>query len=68
MANQSEKRQAGTGDEDEVTPAMIDAGVERFFCAYPAVGAGDDLDRRMVSDIYRVMRRLAGHKMPADED
>lgn len=40
----------------EVTPEMIDAGVASYLEWCPDSGCGDEVDRRMVADIFAAMQ------------
>lgn len=44
----------------EVTPEMIEAGLEVYLGFCPDSGTGDNTDRRMLSEIFRTM--LARHR------
>lgn len=55
----STNSQAARQGSDVITEEMIDAGIEQFLRDYPETGAGDLLDRRMVSRIYRAMRAVS---------
>jgi len=50
-------RQAGAQLESP-TVAMIEAGVEVYLGYCPDSGVGDDIDRRMIKEIFSVMARL----------
>ncbi len=39
----------------EITPEMIEAGMEVFLGAYPDTGAGDTLDREMLVELFLAM-------------
>lgn len=41
--------------EVEVTPAMIEAGLDALTDDYPQTVVGDSLDRALVERIYRIM-------------
>jgi hypothetical protein len=48
----------------EITPAMVQAGVDEYLAHCPDSGVGDELDRSMVTEIYRKMLD-AGSDRPA---
>jgi len=43
--------------EIEVSPKMIDAGVDEYLAYCPDTGLGDGIDRRMVGEIFKAMIR-----------
>jgi hypothetical protein len=43
--------------ESDVSPEMIEAGLEVYLNYCPDRGAGDSLDRHMVQEIFEAMRR-----------
>lgn len=45
-------------DRLEVSPEMVDAGLEIFLTSYPESGTGDWQDRQMVQRIYEAMASL----------
>lgn len=49
-----ENRETDTTDEIEVTPEMIEAGVERLYC-FPITEPDEDSMRAAVAEVYRVM-------------
>lgn len=44
--------------ETEVTPEMIEAGVEVYLGYCPDSGLGDATDRRMVAAVFRAMQEV----------
>jgi hypothetical protein len=55
------------GSARDISPEMIDAGVQQFLRDYPETGAGDELDRRMVARIYDAMALSRLQSSPKSE-
>jgi hypothetical protein len=48
-------RAGASRDQIEVTPGMLKAGLEIYLGHCPDTGVGDDLDRRMIKEIFTAM-------------
>lgn len=55
------------GEEIEITPEMIWAGVECYLRHCPDTGVGDEIDRRMVRQIFEAMLTVAGRVATCDQ-
>lgn len=46
----------------EITPQMIEAGVQQLLWAYPDTAMGGHVDEKLVVDIFRAMK--SGNRQP----